>query len=298
MNLFFHEVGKKGADEDFPKTIFNTVNLETIQKLIPSEVGSEAIKYLKKVFPMRKFNVWGVPSGASPIIKQLSVGDSMFLIRTISGNGEIPVLCNVKAFWKTEMRQVSQALWGSDRFPYIFFCTIERIDLSWTDFKKYVGYKPNFRPSGNVYPILENRLVDFGGVQGFINFVRQKHEHQLGNIILDGEITPTIEYEEGQRMVRERSFFVRNKKLVKEAKKHYGYICQACNFDFEKMYGVLGKDYIECHHIKPLFEYSASVSTIEDVRVVCSNCHRMLHRNKIALTVEELRVIISQLNRI
>ena len=294
MNLFFHDVGKKGADEDFPKTVFSSVNIKTIQKLIPPQIKATIISNLNNVFPEGKFNVWGVPAGASSVIENLHVNDTMLLIRTIAGEGEIPVLCTIKAFWKVEMREVSRILWGSDRFPYIFFFTTEKINLTWNTFKNYVQYNPRFRPSGNVYLVQKDRLGKFGGVAEFIDLIKREHQGQVGNVIIENNITPSIEYKEGERMVKERAFFKRNTRLVKKAKEHFGYVCQACGFDFEKTYGILGKEYIECHHVNPLSErLGAEISsTIEDVRVVCSNCHRMLHRNETPLTVEELREII------
>lgn len=52
-----------------------------------------------------------------------------------------------------------------------------------------------------------------------------------------------------------------------------------CGFDFERVYGSLGHGFAEVHHLRPLFERDApSVTRIEDLAVVCANCHRMIHR--------------------
>lgn len=94
------------------------------------------------------------------------------------------------------------------------------------------------------------------------------------------------EYVEGLRMSRERFFFSRNQKLVQDAKDYYGYTCQACKFNFKEKYGHLGEGYIECHHTDPLSERSESewskelTTTVEQVLVLCANCHRMIHRRK------------------
>lgn len=57
------------------------------------------------------------------------------------------------------------------------------------------------------------------------------------------------------------------------------YICQVCNFDFSKVYGSLGIDFAESHHIVPLgTNKKLRSTTIEDLITVCANCHRMLHR--------------------
>lgn len=65
-------------------------------------------------------------------------------------------------------------------------------------------------------------------------------------------------------------------------KKHGRPICEACGFDFEAVYGTLGHDFIEVHHNKPLFEQDGEVSInpATDLNCLCSNCHRMVHRNK------------------
>lgn len=108
-------------------------------------------------------------------------------------------------------------------------------------------------------------------------------------------VAATREYAEGRRVSRERRFFARNLTLVRRAKEKYGFRCQVCGFAFERMYGALGAGYIECHHLNPLSErpeaqWSAEIGTnIEDVRVLCANCHRMVHRQRPALSVEELK---------
>jgi len=65
--------------------------------------------------------------------------------------------------------------------------------------------------------------------------------------------------------------------------------CEVCAFDFEKVYGERGKQFAECHHSTPVSKLNVGQRTkLEDLRIVCSNCHRMLHRNPLT-TVEKLR---------
>ncbi len=69
--------------------------------------------------------------------------------------------------------------------------------------------------------------------------------------------------------------------------------CEACVFDFHKFYGEIGKGYIECHHRTPLASFKVeTITTLDDLALVCPNCHRMLHRRIDTLCVEELRVKI------
>lgn len=69
--------------------------------------------------------------------------------------------------------------------------------------------------------------------------------------------------------------------------------CEACVFEFEQYYGNIGKGYIECHHRTPLSSIKViSTTTLNDLALVCSNCHRMLHRNIDGLSVENLKMMI------
>ena len=85
----------------------------------------------------------------------------------------------------------------------------------------------------------------------------------------------------------------RDLSLRKAALKYHGYTCKVCKFNFKETYGKWGEDFIEVHHVKPL----GSITTLQtstnpktDLVVVCSNCHKMIHRKKgVTLSVEELK---------
>jgi 5-methylcytosine-specific restriction endonuclease McrA len=96
---------------------------------------------------------------------------------------------------------------------------------------------------------------------------------------------------------RTRSRILR-REAVRESKRLNGgkLICAACDFEFEVDYGVLGRDYIEMHHTKPLHTSDVTRARVEDAlrdgRLVplCANCHRMAHKKRPgAYTVTELR---------
>ncbi|MCS0187470.1 HNH endonuclease [Vibrio alginolyticus] len=93
-----------------------------------------------------------------------------------------------------------------------------------------------------------------------------------------------------RHIVRERNKeIVRLKKL--ESKKKNGELsCEACGFNFEKFYGERGVDYIECHHTNPLSNTTGDQKTsLNDLSLLCSNCHRIIHRSKPWITIEELK---------
>jgi len=56
-------------------------------------------------------------------------------------------------------------------------------------------------------------------------------------------------------------------------------ICEVpgCGFDFEAVYGKLGKGFAHVHHRKQL-KTGERDSTPRDLAIVCANCHAMIHR--------------------
>lgn len=121
-----------------------------------------------------------------------------------------------------------------------------------------------------------------------------------GNIDSDIEDIPEeISTGEEKKKYRWHRRTERNQKLSKDAKKFHGYVCQVCKFDFEKQYGELGSKYVEAHHITPMAELIKELEPVvldpkTDFVVVCSNCHRMLHRTKPVLIPSELRKLLSK----
>jgi 5-methylcytosine-specific restriction protein A len=103
------------------------------------------------------------------------------------------------------------------------------------------------------------------------------------------------EYFEGQKRQRFTNYYERNQKLRAAAVKHHDVSCKVCGFNFGEAYGERGKDYIEVHHLIPVSTLGeeASVDPKSDMTVLCSNCHRMIHRRKDhVLMPEELRRLL------
>jgi 5-methylcytosine-specific restriction protein A len=92
--------------------------------------------------------------------------------------------------------------------------------------------------------------------------------------------------------VRERSSKLREKKIRSVLAGGGPLVCEVCQFNFEGFYGDLGKGFIECHHVEPLYESGERSRTIHDLALLCSNCHHMIHRKPPWPTPSQLRDII------
>ncbi|WP_303323286.1 HNH endonuclease [Turicimonas muris] len=71
--------------------------------------------------------------------------------------------------------------------------------------------------------------------------------------------------------------YERDPKLRAKAIEEYGLGCVVCGTNFTEIYGELGENFIEVHHLIPISKTQTETS-YRNLRPVCSNCHRMLHR--------------------
>ncbi len=54
--------------------------------------------------------------------------------------------------------------------------------------------------------------------------------------------------------------------------------CEVCEFDYAARYGLLGDDFIGCHHTTALADGEERDTTLKDLALLCANCHRRIHR--------------------
>lgn len=122
--------------------------------------------------------------------------------------------------------------------------------------------------------------------------------HELSNEVAkieNDEISEADSAKEGQVLyklhkVRERDRRIIEAKKKKVLKEKGELKCEACDFDFEKIYGEMGKGYIECHHLIPLSNYQVNKETkLDDLALLCSNCHRMIHKDLGIRTIQEFK---------
>lgn len=109
-----------------------------------------------------------------------------------------------------------------------------------------------------------------------------------------------IEIEEGGVIYKTHLRRERNAEIVKKKKTHVlntyeALKCEVCDFDFSETYGTRGYGFIECHHKNPLADTKVGQKTnLEDLALLCSNCHRMIHRARPWITIEKLRKLICE----
>jgi hypothetical protein len=112
----------------------------------------------------------------------------------------------------------------------------------------------------------------------------------------DVEVTmrrvPDLEETEGTpqliaHLVRERSSKLRRQKIRQAQMSGRGLACEACRFDFSHTYGEFGADFCEVHHEYRLADTGPRKNKLDDLAILCANCHRMIHKTNPILSVKD-----------
>lgn len=117
-------------------------------------------------------------------------------------------------------------------------------------------------------------------------------------MVLPEEVDPTRTYSEGAVRSVMINAYERNTQARNECIAYYGTECQVCGFDFQKVFGEIGRGFIQVHHIVPVSEIGKKyqINPIADLRPICPNCHVIMHRRKPPYSVEEMRQLINSSN--
>lgn len=118
---------------------------------------------------------------------------------------------------------------------------------------------------------------------------------------LEGEDDPDFhEAEEGRVLTKLHRYRERDRKLVTSRKnlalKQAGrLVCEACGFDFSAKYGPSAAGIIDVHHTKPVHTLQPGDKTrLEDLALLCANCHRVVHSKKSWLTIDQVRGLVDK----
>jgi len=118
--------------------------------------------------------------------------------------------------------------------------------------------------------------------QRFIgHFIPAEQQSVSTTVALINELAtfnPDLTVTEGELRLVAHLVKERNRKIVKEKKQqalnNNSLLCEVCAFSFSDTYN---SNFIECHHRTPIAQAGVRETTLDDLALVCANCHRMLH---------------------
>ena len=99
-----------------------------------------------------------------------------------------------------------------------------------------------------------------------------------------------IEVTEGAAKLAVHIILERNRALAAKKKAFaFDLSCEVCSFKFSDAYHELGDGFCEVHHKKHL-AHGPRTTTLDDLAILCSNCHRMIHRTIPMMSVEKFKL--------
>jgi predicted HNH restriction endonuclease len=127
--------------------------------------------------------------------------------------------------------------------------------------------------------------VNFDQIAG--RYTLQRGAPAIEHRVIDPE-ADQLGFIEGERLAwftshRRREYKLREAKIKEALKSNSGrLLCEVpgCGFDFVERYGVLGEGFAHVHHLAPLggAPDDGFAVTLQDLAIVCPNCHAMIHR--------------------
>ena len=99
------------------------------------------------------------------------------------------------------------------------------------------------------------------------------------------------EYFEGMAISTHSTRSERSRKVRKDALAHYGELCMTCGFK------PIVLRQLEVHHLNPLADNGPTNTRLEDVAVLCRNCHGLAHDETPPLTLDKIRKLTSKRRR-
>jgi hypothetical protein len=145
---------------------------------------------------------------------------------------------------------------------------------------------------------------EFGGGTEANNFlIRRGFEiwNARTNKRVDVEAIPEDDaksFPEGRKKFVSHVTRERNPRIAKAAKNKRLHecgelLCDVCGFSFRKKYGDVGDGFIEAHHTIPVSQLRpGAITKLADIALVCSNCHRMLHRKRPWIEMAKLKTLL------
>tara|TARA_B100001123_G_C15133997_1_gene956573 strand:+ start:110 stop:847 length:738 start_codon:yes stop_codon:yes gene_type:complete len=179
---------------------------------------------------------------------------------------------------------------------YMKLCNFLRCDPSYTnegftglpngsqlEFEVWEKYSTNQSYLSKVASAIKSNAAEFDSKTSLMSELDEDQEAPEGRLLLS------------VHRRRERNATLSKNKKRSALRKFGKLICEVCDFVFSEKYGEIGEGFIEAHHKMPLSELPPGIvkTKLSDLALVCSNCHRMLHKKGGRESVESLKTTVN-----
>lgn len=282
MAIYYQHIGREMWARDAPRTLgsddgVRRFSIEDIRPYLTdiSPVSVEAIASLGADIAPTGFQIWGLPSGAQRVLTHMTAGDYLILLEA----EEFRYAGQVIQRLHEPSRELSNFLWGEQRFPLIVILQGQLIRYSWDAFKTEFDFDSRYHMRGNTMRLAPDRFEEssWTSEEEFIAHLFRTDENHQDTIRDEFELF-TKHAQAHLRLVRDRAgqaTFRDNVLREQEAR------CAVCGFDIPEG--------LEAAHLVP-----KKASGSDDSRNGLSLCvlhYRLFDRGLFSIDPQSLKII-------
>jgi 5-methylcytosine-specific restriction protein A len=228
--------------------------------------------------------------------KSIKKGDRVFLVRLgdeprgIMGSGYAKSSYYTSSHWDGTIGKTANyidiefdILIDPETHPLFHKKYLDKVDPN--NIQNWFPQQSGIAIKSDILSLLESTWLDF--------ILKNKYMG-IGFFSNDLVSDETLSFIEGKSKEVTQTRYERNPQARKACLKHHGYSCKICEFNFEKVFGEIGRGFIHVHHINAIAGIGKEyiIDPESDLIPVCPNCHSMLHARRPAFTVDEIREIV------
>lgn len=192
-----------------------------------------------------------------------------------------------------------QAQWGIDARQVRYsddghwYATLTRFPAALVDAHGYLRFATEHEYRRAPISIGKQISVQKPGISAVPGYVRLGSSEP--SVELDVDIH-SVAVNEGRRRLVQHLQRERKRTIVRMKKKQAASLdCEVCGFSFRRVYGTGAIDYCEVRHLLPLSEADDGAQThMEDLAIVCANCHRVIHLRNPPYEMEDVRKMLGK----
>src|ERR1051326_454689 len=102
--------------------------------------------------------IWGIPSGAASIVRDIQPNDWLLLLESDRHGGQFYYGGQIIFRPQRELFKLSDLLWGEAKFPRIVFLKGMFTNFLWDEFCKEFNFRPTWKLQGRTYRLLPERI--------------------------------------------------------------------------------------------------------------------------------------------
>ena len=283
MTIYYQHIGEALSARDFPRSLgtqatglkrFMFADIEQrIQHIPPEEILEVREKITEHA--ATGFQIWGLPSGADRVVRRMETGDFLMLLESTDFGYVGQVIHRMsEPCW-----DLSDHIWGEQRFPIIVLLQGELISYAWSDFLAHFGIAPNYQLRGRTASLADERVASSPShtEEAFISMLLATKGTNPFDLEKDFSAFAN-NMEVHFRVVKERNQQQEFRRAVLAAQ---GKCCAVCNIDVAVA--------VEAAHVVPK-EHDGTDDARNGI-ALCASHHRMFDANLFAIDPATLKIV-------